>query len=506
MTSTQRDSPLVTATSWDDRPEPATRSQVSWPSLGQALGIAARRRWYLVLLGAAVLAAAAVATASMRPGSYTATASVLVAEAEPVALQVVGIQGDAPWVPADRRMETLVQFARTADVLAAAAAPNGLTEQGFRSRSDAASRENANVLDLTATASTAEDAATLAEAYARSFVDAVQARDRALVATLVRAVDERLAQVDAAAEPELRAQLVAERIRLSLLAEVPGARVSALGAASVERSELPLVVLATGGAVLGALLGLAVGVLGLRRGRTLEHPGQVAARIPQAHLLELPLGRSGDRTASLAGRARLRRFRRVSALLGTELPLARGTVVVTSDDRDLADLVAFGLAAASVADGRTALVVATTPSDSDVVPTSTGRVGFSTLLSGSADTATGAGTTGVEGATSAAVAPPGDVWPPVRVLGPGPEGPPPAGATGVADAVTALRSAADTVLLTGPSLGDSADLLPLVLAADAVVVVVRLGVTPVAALDDLAWLAASGKVGPMGALVVCPER
>jgi Mrp family chromosome partitioning ATPase len=310
------------------------------------------RHWRLVILVALLAVGAAVFTASRLARNYEASASVLVTPLPGTDPDFVGTGAIIDSNDPARTVQTAAAVIQSPQAAAAAARTlPGWDPQRVQAAVGVTPRGQSDVLAVTATGSTAEGAAQLANAYARASVAARAAVVQANVARELRVLRARLPPQPANAPSTLQQQTLAARInQLQSVRDAGGdPSLSVLAAAQLPSSPTGapkwLIVLLAGlaGVALGCVAALAIEYFS-RRVRDANDvrsvfPAPILAGIPKVRRARGPLS---PLTLPPQAFEQLRLLR--AQLVGNE---SRRVIMVTSADAgDGKTTVAAGLACA----------------------------------------------------------------------------------------------------------------------------------------------------------------
>src|SRR3954452_150841 len=331
---------------------------------GPSLFLQLRRHWLVIALTAVVAGAAAYLIASSREQTYTASTALLVSQSSPEAT-ILGADVPQDSGTQGRSTATIaaVASARPVAERTAAALRGRLTADQVQDRVTVAPSADANVLRVSATDTTADRAAQLANAFAQAVVAAQSERVKRSARTAREALQRRYADLPtstrrSAAGEDLRVQV--QRLRtlelvgsrgLSVIepAEKPDA-----GNSSVRRNTLL-------GVLFGLLLGAGLALLLEQRDRRVRPDENLERMLGVPVLGEIPQSRNLSRstpTGALAP-AEAEAFRMLWTRLRYgpfERPAQR--VLVTSPGaQEGKSLVAWYLAAAAAESGARVLLV-----------------------------------------------------------------------------------------------------------------------------------------------------
>ncbi|MFB6890012.1 polysaccharide biosynthesis protein [Kitasatospora sp. NPDC056327] len=383
-----------------------------------------RRRWRVLTVLAVLGALVGYGGSLLFPPKYTTSASVLL-----------------PGAWQERELMTQAQIASSSVVLDSAAAAigrPGVDGAALRERVTATAADG-NIIKISGTADTPEQAQQLADQVAQQFVafaariagggtDAEAAQPQAL-RQLVAQASRRITELADSADPGQSVESVQTRTELAKLRSALQEAVNKLeqvdpaagkanmvvmGAAARPTAEAPptVVQLVSGGALLFVLAGIIGHLAAARASRRLRTEPEIAAALGAALLgtVDVPGERGARRTDDRGPRALVRRLlgldvrwdlpaphasgdedgrqlrhRRVLARLREELPSARELLVVVPDGDRTAALAAARLAVE--ADGEPLLRVAGVPVSRPLVPDRDGESGAVVVTSAGSWTA-----------------------------------------------------------------------------------------------------------------------
>jgi succinoglycan biosynthesis transport protein ExoP len=275
------------------------------------------RRWWIIALATLATIAAAYVLSSLQDKKYTADAVLL---SRPLLLDVQ-VTGQPLEVPGDasRDVETTARLVGQDDVLRATAARLGApyTPKSIDDNTDIKAQGQSNLVTISATDTSAENAARLANTLAASFI---ALRQEVIDARLRRAIVEIRHQL--AAQPRSarvsRTLLRTNLTKLALLRSVNTSDVQLADRAdaptkpSSPRLLLNLVI----GAFLGLLIGVALALLAEQLDRPLRRPDELERTLGMPLLACVPRSRAlRSRRKRPLGPAEIEAFRRLRAIL-----------------------------------------------------------------------------------------------------------------------------------------------------------------------------------------------
>lgn len=342
--------------------QPAATSNASLGDFAAAL----RRRWWMVVLGAVLGVALASAYLLVAPKVYLATATVLVNPVGGSADDVV----DGARTNSGVNLDTEAQLVKSQAVSSLAKVRLQTTEivGQLVQRVTVAVPPNTNVLRITYSASTADDAREGASAFAEAYLENRRESSTDIIERQTSYLRNQVAQlenelptqsVDQQTLTTANIQTLTTRLYSLQTAVTPGQIISDALLPRRPSSPNQLLVLFSGLA-LGILLGLAAVASREKRDGRLFDWRVVERRLGTAVLVDVPGPRGATPTLypvhSPAGQA----FTQVRNVLLSGMPSARGAILVASPEVGAgADAVAVNLAAAFArADHLVTLVVA----------------------------------------------------------------------------------------------------------------------------------------------------
>ncbi len=343
----------------------ATNSNASGAAdLGDVIGVL-RRRFAVIVLTCALAAGASVVYSSRQPDEYQATATLLFRDSN-VSQLVTGVATGTPGTP-ERNAATNLGLISLNTVAERTARRLGgdWTDTTVATSVVSAANGQSDLVGVTATAGTPEEAARVANTYADTFVDLRRAAARNQIENARRSV---LEELDNRRLPSSRRrQLTRDADQLRLLASVQDGSVTVAQAATEPTSPSAPKPMQAGilGALIGLLIGTALAFLLEQFDRRLRRPRDAERAFGLPVLASI--GRSGAQRPQLdpAGLppADASAFQRLRASLpylrpGTELR----TVAVTAAEADSGKsaVAAHLAAAAATSQVRTLLIEADT--------------------------------------------------------------------------------------------------------------------------------------------------
>jgi tyrosine-protein kinase len=265
-------------------------------SFAQAIGLLRRRAPWIVLCFALVTVVA-YGYSKHETKKYTATASLVFnnnQQAQEVAgLQTVGTNNQQATQDTNLKLVQLGDMAtKTAERLG-----QGMTKEKVTSDLSISAQGESNIVDVAATATSAELAASIANTYTEQFVDEQQNSNHAYYASALALVNKQLAALSAKERASTAGLALQDRAQsLGVLAELRNGNVQIAQAASVPTSpSSPKVSRNTVlGALLGLLLGLGIAFLLERMDRRIREPKDLES------IYDLPLLGVVPESAALA--------------------------------------------------------------------------------------------------------------------------------------------------------------------------------------------------------------
>lgn len=243
-------------------------------SLERALSVL-RRRAPWILLCLVVVAVAAFAFSKHQTKQYTATAS-LVFNDQQLSQQAAGLQPVGSSNPQAQQNTNLklVQLGEMAQRTAALLG-HGLTREKVTADLSISAQGESNIVDVAATATSPTLAATIANTYANQFVEEQQNSNHKYYASALALVEKQLRALSPKAKAGTAGLALQDRAQsLGVLAELKNGNVQIAQAATVPTSpSSPKVLRNTAlGALLGLLLGLGIAFLLERLDRRIREP------------------------------------------------------------------------------------------------------------------------------------------------------------------------------------------------------------------------------------------
>lgn len=227
-------------------------------SLPDQLRILTRRKW-IVLAFVVIVPVAALGYSLSQSKLYEASAQVLL-KTDNLASTLVGIAAPTSQDTPDRQAQTQAGLARVPDVakrVLSATHTKDMTISGFLNASSVDALSNSNLLEFKVKASTPEQAARLATAYAAQYTAYRKRLDTAAIDSAEKDVAASLASVGAnTASPSLYAQLLKTRQDLKTLAALQTSNAILVQSAGSAKQVRPRPVR---NAALGLVLGLLLG-------------------------------------------------------------------------------------------------------------------------------------------------------------------------------------------------------------------------------------------------------
>jgi capsular exopolysaccharide synthesis family protein len=245
----------------------------------RAIVDALRRRLWLILLCVVGAFAIAVGVSELQTRSYTATTSLLFANTQ-LSQQVAGLQAVTPATTQQSLQDTDVGLAEIGDMATKTAhlLHHGLTWRSVTDAVSVAAQGDTNLVTVSASSSSAQLAARIANTYSTIFVGEQQSADHAYYATALAAVQKQLGQLTPGERSGAQGVVLSDRaISLATLAALPSGDVQIAALARVPTSPSSPKVLRNGlvGALLGLLLGLALLLWVERSDQRLRDPAEL---------------------------------------------------------------------------------------------------------------------------------------------------------------------------------------------------------------------------------------
>jgi polysaccharide biosynthesis transport protein len=261
----------------------------------------ARRRAPLILLCALVVAAAAFAFSKQQTKEYTATSS-LVFSNNPLSQQIAGLEA-ASGTSQIVQQASNIELVKLGDMAAKTAAKYGLSEEEVYEDIEVAGQGESSVVAVSATSSSPELAAAIANTYARAFVLEQQKSNQQFFDSALKLVEKQLDRLPASErfeEAGVALQNREQQLRLLKELKYGGVKLAQPAVVPSEPSSPNTKRNTLLGGILGLLLGIGLALVLERfeRERRLREPEDLEG------VYDLPLLGVVPQSPSLAGAAR----------------------------------------------------------------------------------------------------------------------------------------------------------------------------------------------------------